>query len=113
PAGRQKPADAMKLSVLPSTPERWSDREAIFGAKGCSVARCCWCMAYRLSGSQRDLPPGTTRAQANKAKLKALVDANRPTGLIGYRGKTPVGWVSLGPREYYARLARSPVMKPV
>jgi ribosomal protein S18 acetylase RimI-like enzyme len=25
----------------------------------------------------------------------------------------PVGWVSLGPRAAYARLARSPVMKPV
>ena len=70
-------------------------------------------MAYRLSGSQRDLPSGRPRAQANRAKLKALVDAGRTPGLIGYRGKVPVGWVSIGPREDYARLARSPVMKPV
>jgi predicted GNAT family acetyltransferase len=34
-------------------------------------------------------------------------------GLIGYEGTTPVGWVSLGPREDYARLERSPVMKAV
>ena len=34
-------------------------------------------------------------------------------GLIGYRGKVPVGWVSVGPRSDYAKLARSPVMKPV
>jgi ribosomal protein S18 acetylase RimI-like enzyme len=33
--------------------------------------------------------------------------------LIGYRGTEPVGWISLGPRDDYARLARSPVMKPV
>jgi GNAT superfamily N-acetyltransferase len=34
-------------------------------------------------------------------------------GLIGYEGGTPVGWISLGPREDYAKLQRSPVMKPV
>jgi ribosomal protein S18 acetylase RimI-like enzyme len=34
-------------------------------------------------------------------------------GLIGYRGKAPVGWVSLAPREEYPKLRRSPVMKAV
>src|SRR5204862_3468328 len=72
-----------------------------------------WCMAFRLSGSREPLPPGMTRAQANRAGLKALVDAGNPPGLIGYRGKLPVGWVSIGPREEYARLKRSPVMKAV
>jgi len=103
----------MRLTVAPLTPERWPDLEAIFGAKGCSVARGCWCMAYRLSGSRESPPPGVTHAQANRAALKALVDAGNPPGLIGYRGKVPVGWVSIGPREDYARLKRSAVMKPV
>jgi ribosomal protein S18 acetylase RimI-like enzyme len=103
----------MKLTVLPLTPERWPDIEALFNARGCSVARGCWCMYYRRSGSRGALPPGTTRAQANRAELKALVDAGNPPGLIGYRGKIPVGWVSLGPREEYAKLRRSPVMKAV
>ena len=52
-------------------------------------------------------------ARANRAGLKQLVGAGHPPGLIGYRGKTPVGWVSLGPRKDYARLERSPVMKAV
>ena len=103
----------MKLTVAPLTPDRWPDLEAVFKARGCSVARGCWCMAYRLSGSRETFPPGMTRAQANRASLKALVDAGSPPGLIGYRGKVPVGWVSIGPREGYARLTRSPVMKPV
>jgi ribosomal protein S18 acetylase RimI-like enzyme len=103
----------VKLTVLPLTPDRWTDLEAIFGAKGCSIARGCWCMYYRRSGSQGELPPRTTRAQANRAQLKALVDSGQPPGLIGYRGKVPVGWVSIGPRQDYAKLARSPVMKPV
>jgi hypothetical protein len=96
----------MKLTVAPLTPDRWSDLEAIFNAKGCSVARGCWCMAYRLGGSREQLPPGVTRTQANR-------DAGNPPGLIGYRGKVPVGWVSIGPREEYPKLKRSPVMKAV
>lgn len=103
----------MKLTVHPLTPERWPDLEALFHAKGCSVARGCWCMFYRQSGAREPLPSGTTAAQANRAGLKKLVNAGNPPGLIGYRGKVPVGWVSLGPREDYAKLRRSPVMKPV
>lgn len=103
----------MKLTVLPLTPQRWPDLEAVFNARGCSVARGCWCMYYRHSGKAAAPPARMTRAEANKADLKALVDAGPPPGLIGYRGKQPVGWVSLGPREAFAKLARSPVMKPV
>jgi len=103
----------MKLTILPLTPERWPDLETLFNARGCSVARGCWCMYYRRSGSLGSLPRGTTRAQANRNELKALVDAGRPPGLIGYRGGIPVGWVSLGPRDEFAKLKRSSVMKAV
>lgn len=103
----------MKLTIAPLTPDRWPDLEAIFKAKGCSVARGCWCMFYRQSGAPEPLPPGVTRAQANRAGLKALVDAGHPPGLLGYRDGVPVGWVSIGPREEYAKLERSPVMKAV
>jgi len=102
----------MKLTLAPLTPDRWPDIEAIFGARGCSIARGCWCMAYRRSGSWEP-PAGMTRGQASRAELKALVDAGHPPGLIGYRGEAPVGWISIGPREEYARLERSPVMKAV
>jgi ribosomal protein S18 acetylase RimI-like enzyme len=102
----------MRLTVAPLTPDRWPDLEAIFNARGCSVARGCWCMAYRISGA-REPPPGKTRAQANRAGLKSLVKTGDPPGLIGYRGEVPVGWVSIGPREEYAKLRRSPVMKAV
>jgi ribosomal protein S18 acetylase RimI-like enzyme len=102
----------MKLTTAPLTPDRWPDLEAIFNARGCSVARGCWCMAYRRSGAFEP-PAGVSRARANRAALEALVDAGRPPGLIGYRGKVPVGWISIGPREDYAKLERSPVMKPI
>ena len=103
----------MKLTVAPLTPDRWPDLEAVFNARGCSIARGCWCMAYRRTGSGEPLLPKMTRSEANRAALKALVAAGHPPGLIGYHGKVPIGWVSIGPREEYARLKRSPVMKAV
>lgn len=96
----------MDLVVQPLTPARWADFEAIFTAKGCSVARGCWCMFYRQSGKP---PPAATR----KTQMKRLARADPPAGLIGYRDKLPVGWISLGPREDFAKLERSPVMKKV
>ncbi|MCW5632203.1 MAG: GNAT family N-acetyltransferase [Rubrivivax sp.] len=106
-------APATDLVVRPLTLARWPDLEAIFNARGCSIARGCWCMFYRLGG-KLTLPPGQTRAQHHRASLRALAEAGKPPpGLIAYRGKEPVGWVSLGPREQFARLAKSPVMKPV
>jgi ribosomal protein S18 acetylase RimI-like enzyme len=101
------------LAIRPLTPARWPDLEQIFRARGCSIARSCWCMCYRRSGQRPAPPAGVTRAEANRRDLKALVDAGEFTGLIAYRGRTPVGWLSLGPREVYARLQRSPVKKPV
>jgi GNAT superfamily N-acetyltransferase len=41
------------------------------------------------------------------------VDEGVVPGLLGYRDGEPIAWVSLGPREDYRKLARSPVMKPV
>src|SRR6266481_5424633 len=103
----------MKLSVRPLTRERWPDLEAVFNAKGCSVARGCWCMYYRVSGSQPWPSSGSARAQESRAAFREIVDSGEPPGLIGYLGKDPVGWVALGPREDYPKLQRSPVMRPV
>lgn len=105
--------DVNAIRVRPATPARWLDVEQIFMAKGCSVARGCWCMYYRRSGPPEPVPRGIKRAEANRAQLKALTAAKVAPGLIGYVGKTPVGWISLGPREDFAKLARSPLMKPV
>jgi GNAT superfamily N-acetyltransferase len=69
-------------------------------------------MAYRRTG-RRDPPPGVSRSEMNKRELKALVDRGVVPGLLAYEDGRPVGWVSLGPREDYARLEKSIVMKPV
>jgi GNAT superfamily N-acetyltransferase len=102
----------MKLVTRPLTRARWSDYEAIFDARGCSVARSCGCMHYRRSGAV-ELPAGLSTAALNRQALWTLVAAGRFVGLIGYRDRDPVGWISFGPRSDFGKLARSPIMKPV
>jgi GNAT superfamily N-acetyltransferase len=101
-----------RLEIHPLDKQRWKDLETLFNGRGGSQVRGCWCMYYRRSG-RADKPADTTYAQFNKCALKALVDSGIAPGLIGYRDGKPIAWVSLGPREDYAKLARSSVMKPV
>jgi GNAT superfamily N-acetyltransferase len=103
----------MAIVVRPLTSARWADLEALFSARGCSMARGCWCMYYRLRGKGVLTRPGDQRGARAKAALKSLARSDESPGLIGYRGKTPVGWISLGPRPDFAKLEKSPVMKPV
>jgi GNAT superfamily N-acetyltransferase len=100
------------LEVHPLTPDRFDDLVALFNGRGGAPVRWWWCMYYRRSGAG-ERPAGTSIAVHNRESLKALVDGGTVPGLIGYRDGQPVAWVSLGPREDYAKLARSPVMKPV
>ena len=95
------------------TPTRLPALDALFAARGCAVARQCWCMYYRRRGAEPPRPDGLRRAEANRAAFKALLDGGRFMGLLAYHGKEAVGWLSVGPREDYAKLARSPVMRPV
>jgi ribosomal protein S18 acetylase RimI-like enzyme len=103
---------AMKLRIEPLTPDRWGDLVSLFERPGLSVARGCYCMYYRRSG-RHSRPSGITYSEWNKRQLKALVDRGVVPGLVGYEKSRVIGWVSLGPREDYAKLARSSVMKPV
>ena len=94
----------VKFEARPVTKDRWADLEELFDRP---VVRTCFCMFYRKVGS------ATGRGDVNRPAMKRLVDDGAVPGLIGYRDGTPVGWVSLGPREGYSKLQRSPIMKPV
>jgi GNAT superfamily N-acetyltransferase len=108
-SGMARPAS---LEIHPLDRKRWRDLEQLFNGPGGAQVRGCWCMYYRRSG-RAEKPADMTYAQFNKCALKALVDSGIAPGLIGYRDGEPIAWVSLGPREDYAKLARSSVMKPV
>lgn len=102
----------MPIAIKPLTRDNWVDLVELFERPGASIARGCYCMCYRRSG-KHEKPSGVTYSESNKRALKALVDRGVVPGLIGYEKGRPIGWVSLGPREDYAKLKRSPVMKPV
>jgi GNAT superfamily N-acetyltransferase len=98
----------MPLTVEPLTPARRADLDALFDAKGCSMARSCQCMYYRETAAT-----ATKDRDARRAALHALADRDPAIGLLAYDGATPVGWVAVGPRADYPRLVRSPVAKAV
>ena len=100
----------MTFEARPLTPETFGDLEALFDLPGGSIVRGCWCMYYRRTGP---VPVGAAAGAGNKADLCAMVDDGVVPGLVGYVDGQPVGWISLGPREDYLKLRRSPVMKPV
>jgi GNAT superfamily N-acetyltransferase len=92
------------------TEQTWDDLVALFDLPGGSIVRGCWCMFYRRSGT---VAVSTTAGPDNKKQLYQLVHAGQVPGLVGYLDESPVGWISLGPRTDYAKLRRSPIMKPV
>jgi GNAT superfamily N-acetyltransferase len=94
----------MTFEARPVTKDRWPDLVELFDRP---IVRTCFCMFYRKTGS------GTGAGRDNRRAMKALVDRGTVPGLIGYEDGVPVAWVSLGPREDYAKLRRSPIMKPV
>ncbi len=97
----------MNLHFEPVTAERWQDLELLFGSRGACGG--CWCMAWRKRRAdfQRD------KGDANRASLKALVDADSQPGIIAYDGDVPVGWCAVAPRQEYSFLQRSRVLKPI
>jgi len=67
-------------------------------------------MYYRLTGS---VSVGVAAGETHREQLRDLAAGQVIPGLVGYLDGEPVGWISLGPREGYLKLRRSPVMKPV
>jgi GNAT superfamily N-acetyltransferase len=98
------------FEARPLTPETWADLETLFDLPGGSIVRGCWCMYYRRTGK---VAVSARAGTDNKAALRDLVDGGTTPGLVGYLDGAPVGWISLGPRADYLKLARSPIMKPV
>ncbi|MGH3363681.1 MAG: GNAT family N-acetyltransferase [Nocardioidaceae bacterium] len=98
------------FQARPLTPETWADLEALFELRGGSIVRGCWCVYYRRSGK---VSVSATAGPDNKRELCELVEGGVVPGLVGYVDGVAAGWISLGPREDYAKLQRSRIMKPV
>lgn len=88
------------IEVVPATPDRWADVEALLGGDG-EVG--CWCQAWRgedaVTKALGERRPETLRRQ--------LAGDPPPPGFLAYRDGQVVGWVGVGVRTEVPRLARS------
>jgi GNAT superfamily N-acetyltransferase len=91
----------------PLTKTRWRDFETLFGKSGGYSG--CWCMWWRSSRSEFEARQGA----GNKRAMKALVMRGEVPGILAYAGGEAVGWCSIAPRDTYASLGRSRVLKPL
>ena len=98
------------FEVRPLTNQTWADLEDLFDLPGGSIVRGCWCMYYRKVGK---VSVSQASGSSNKRQLHALVRSGVVPGLVGYADGSPVGWISLGPREDYRKLERSRIMKAI
>lgn len=93
------------LRFHPLTPERWDDFEQLFGPHGAYGG--CWCMWWRCSRAEFQ----GQGAQGNQQAIKRLVEQGVVPGILAYRDGVPVAWCSVAPREDFASLQRSRVLK--
>jgi len=104
-------ATTTDLVIRPLTQERFGDLTALFEEGG--DPKWCWCAYFRVRGIDF--------SNAGKARHRSVLQAavvddaaeGRAPGLVAYEGDTAVGWISIGPRDEYERLAHSRVLAPV
>jgi GNAT superfamily N-acetyltransferase len=99
------------LRFEPLTPTGFDDLAGLFGQGG--DPKWCWCAYFRLRGMNwSNSTPDGNRAVLEDATEAANARAYS-TGLVAYLDGEAVGWVSLGPRSDFDRLAHSRVLAPV
>lgn len=99
----------LPVDIVPLTSERVEDLAALFAEGG--DPKNCWCAFWRVRGSSWK----EWTAEKNRPVVEGLAGRDPAPGLVAYAdgGATPVGWVSLGPRGDFERLARSNVLAPI
>lgn len=103
------------LVFKPLTPSRIDDFAHVMGAGGSGRLATgslfggsgCWDLWPRLSGAEQRADGLDRSTEKRRAKLTTLAKRRHAPGLLAYRGREAVGWVSIGPRLDYHRLAQS------
>lgn len=100
-----------ELDVFPLTPDRFADLATLFEQGG--DPKWCWCTYFRIRGqSWANSTPTSNRAFLSNLGERDPAEHPAP-GLVGYLDGRTVGWISLGPREDYDRLAYSKLLAPI
>jgi GNAT superfamily N-acetyltransferase len=95
------------LSFRPVTTREWPDLQRLFGPNGADGG--CWCMWWRQTRAEFQ----RSRGEANRRAMEKIIAEGEVPGLLAYAQGQPVGWVSVGPRERFPVLDRSPTLRRV
>jgi ribosomal protein S18 acetylase RimI-like enzyme len=105
-----------KLEIRPLTAARVDDVKTVMrGTWGAT----CWDLFPRYTAAQQralgitNTGPGTTEAKRREVLAKLARRRKNAAGLMAYRGKEPIGFVSLGPRHDYSVVENSRATPPV
>ncbi|HAF09547.1 MAG TPA: GNAT family N-acetyltransferase [Chloroflexi bacterium] len=113
--GPHNPHPTDELVFKPLTPSRIDDFAHVLGSSGSGRLATgslfggsgCWDLWPRLSGTEQRADGLDRSTDQRRAKLTTLAKRRHAPGLLAYRGREAVGWVSIGPRLDYHRLAQS------
>lgn len=100
-----------ELSIVPLTPDRLADLAALFEQGG--DPKWCWCAYYRVRSTDFSKGSQTRHRSVMEASAANVALDGRAPGLVAYERDEAVGWISIGPREDYERLAHSRVLAPL
>ncbi len=89
------------VMIEPLSVGNWPALTTLFSSGG--DPKWCWCQYWRKPGANWS----NTTPTENRADLEVLVGADPAPGLVAMRDGVAIGWVGLGPREDFPRLARS------
>ncbi len=104
-------ADQPGVMIVPLTPERLPDLASLFEQGG--DPRWCWCAYFRIRAVEFS---STGKARHRSVLETATADGaviGRAPGLVAHDGGEAVGWISIGPRDDYERLAHSRILAPI
>jgi hypothetical protein len=90
------------LDFRPVTATNADAFAAFFSVPG--APKHCWCMVWRRTAAEAKLQAPAER----KRMMLERIAAGTPVGLLAYDGETPVGWVSIAPRETHRALGGPP-----
>jgi GNAT superfamily N-acetyltransferase len=95
------------LTFKPVTPDRWNDLVILF--EQFDRFKGCWCMWWRIKRVEFNRQFGA----GNKQALREIVESGKVPGILAYYEGQPIAWCSVGPREDYPVINRSPRLKRV
>ena len=104
-----------KLTIRPLTAARVDDVKTVTRGTWGST---CWDLFPRYTpAQQRELGishgPGTAEARRRAALAKLARRRKNSAGLVAYQDGEPIGFISLGPRSDFSRIANSKATPPV